>query len=459
MEMRRKKEVTLFWMFLKRVLFMAAAIAAVALLLLLLLNRGMSTGFILPANYAEKYLHEYADTIEDSEPFDESLLPPGCQYGLFDVEGRYRNGSLNKKWKATVSGVLKGTKEKPAELHLFERKDGYCAVKYDVAAHFADAEWNRLIPNAEAGMIFLFLAALLLIVLWNSIRFGKQLKKEMHPLLEEIGQIQKRELGFEWKRSKIKEFNEVTDALEDMGAALTESLKTEWETEQRRKENITAIAHDLKTPLTVMKGNAELIREETDIEEIYAQIEIVIQNADKIQNYIGLLIEEANGRKGNGEKGIEPDALVQDIEQQSRNLCESKHMPVTVCKPETAVLKEGGLVRADAWLLQRAVMNLVMNAVEYTDKEKGIRLSFFYEKPVFRVEVEDFGKGFSKAALRHAKEQLFTERQERGGGHYGMGLYFAENTAKQYGGNIQIRNKEKSPGAKVVFEIELSGEL
>ena len=451
MEMKKKKEVTLFWMFLKRVLLMAAAIGAVFVVDILMVNIGINTGFILPANYTENYLKQNADRIIESVPFDASLLPEGCSYGLFDAEGNYKSGNLNEKWKATVMAAIKGTRKIPSALYIFERADGYCAVKYDVVVHFANPAWNRLIPNAEAGMISLFLLIMILIVLWNSLRFGKQLKKEMNPLLEEISEIKERELGLSRKSSKIKEFNDVLAALNDMEKALSESLQTEWETEHRRKENIASIAHDIKTPLTVIKGNAELIREETDIEEIYAQIDVVIQNTDKIQNYIGLLMEEANGHAGREErKETALSVLIHEIEKQSRNLCESKNMPVSVEKPETDFH-----VKADNVLIQRAVMNLVINAVEYTDKKKGIKLHFAYEKQMLRIEIEDFGKGFSEAALKHATEQLFTERKERSGGHYGMGMYFADNVAKQYDGKLRIRNKEKQQGAIVVFEIKL----
>lgn len=161
---------------------------------------------------------------------------------------------------------------------------------------------DRLIPNAEAGVIILFLFLFVLIVLWNSLRFGKQLKAEINPLLEEISKVKERELICEPKSSKIKELNDVLAALNDMETALSESLQSEWQTEHRRKENIAAIAHDIKTPLTVIKGNAELMKEETDIDEIYSQVDVVIQNADKIQNYIGLLMEEANGRVGSDER-------------------------------------------------------------------------------------------------------------------------------------------------------------
>ena len=63
MEMKKKKEVTLFWMFLKRVLLMAAAIGAVFVVDILMVNIGINTGFILPANYTENYLKQNADRI------------------------------------------------------------------------------------------------------------------------------------------------------------------------------------------------------------------------------------------------------------------------------------------------------------------------------------------------------------------------------------------------------------
>lgn len=451
MEMKKKKEVTLFWMFLRRVIFMAAAIGTEIIVFVLAFSIGLNTGFILPANYAENYLKQQEKNIVESMPFDSSCIPETCSYGLFDGEGNYQNGNLKEKWQEKAQAVIAGTKELPGNWCLFERADGFCVVKYDLSAHFANPVWDRLIPNAEAGVILLFLFLFVLIVLWNSLRFGKQLKAEINPLLEEISKVKERELICEPKSSKIKELNDVLAALNDMETALSESLQSEWETEHRRKENIAAIAHDIKTPLTVIKGNAELMKEETDIDEIYSQVDVVIQNADKIQNYIGLLMEEANGRVGSDErKETALSALIGDMEKQSRNLCESKNVAVTVVKPEIDLC-----VTADSVLIQRAVMNLVSNAVEYTDKEKGIKLCFSYEKPMLRIEIEDFGKGFSEAALKHATEQLFTERKERSGGHYGMGMYFADNVAKQYDGKLQIRNKEMQQGAVVVFEIKL----
>ncbi len=74
-----------------------------------------------------------------------------------------------------------------------------------------------------------------------------------------------------------------------------EYVQREWETEQRRKDNISALAHDIKTPVTIIKGNAELLQEEVDIEQVHCYAEVINTNTDRIEHYIRLLINEAKG--------------------------------------------------------------------------------------------------------------------------------------------------------------------
>ncbi len=88
--------------------------------------------------------------------------------------------------------------------------------------------------DAEIGAICLFLLVLIFIVLANSLKFGKQLKKEINPLLEEIAQIKEKDLEIIQKSTKIKEFNAVLTALNDIEKALAQSLQTEWETDFRK---------------------------------------------------------------------------------------------------------------------------------------------------------------------------------------------------------------------------------
>lgn len=99
-------------------------------------------------------------------------------------------------------------------------------------------------------------------------------------------------------------------------------------------------------------------------------------------------------------------------------------------------------------------MNIVMNAIEHTKAERKIRFSCTMSEGQFIVSTEDYGTGFSKEALRYGKEQFYTEKKERQGEHYGLGLYFAESVAQKYHGSLSYYNKENRDGAVVVFKIE-----
>ncbi|HCL03930.1 MAG TPA: hypothetical protein DHW61_16240 [Lachnoclostridium phytofermentans] len=106
-------------------------------------------------------------------------------------------------------------------------------------------------------------------------------------------------------------------------------------------------------------------------------------------------------------------------------------------------------------LVERAVLNLIKNAVEHTNSRKMIKLYFECLENKLVISVEDFGKGFTSEALKYAKNQFYTEKSERSEEHYGLGMYFASNVAEKYNGSITYYNKPDQTGAMVVFEIRI----
>lgn len=449
MGLRKKKEKTLIWMFLKQVIGLAIVIFLEVSLFVILFSIGLNTGVILPASYAENYLRQNERKIAESWPFDHSLIPGTCTYGLFDEGGNYIEGNLSDSALRDAKAIIQG-KEKEGKMNdIIILQEGYCVVHYDISAHFSNPKLHQLFPKPELTIIVLFVVIFVITVITNAIRFGKRLKKQLTPLMEEIEKIKEKELDFNSYGSEVKEFNDILLALNEMRTELSRSLEAEWRTEQRRKENISALAHDIKTPLTVIKGNAELMKEETDITEMYAQADIVNQNADKIERYIGLLIDEAKGKRiGHQEVLVDLSDMIEVIEKQCRTLCETKQVSVVVKKQKVSVK-----IYVESELLQRAILNLIVNAVEHTEEKKEIRIEFTYIEDIFNVTIEDYGPGFSVEALHHAKEQFFTERIERSNEHYGLGMHFANYVAEKYNGTIEYYNKEHHQGAIVVFKV------
>lgn len=77
-----------------------------------------------------------------------------------------------------------------------------------------------------------------------------------------------------------------------MGDELTGSLQKQWDMEQRQREQIIRLSHKLKTPLTIIKGNAELLAEDDLTEEQRAQVEAILQGAEQTRAYLGKIRAE-----------------------------------------------------------------------------------------------------------------------------------------------------------------------
>ena len=93
--------------------------------------------------------------------------------------------------------------------------------------------------------------------------------------------------------AKVREYESTLQALQTMGDALTGSLQKQWAMEQRQREQIIQLSHKLKTPLTIIEGNAELLAEDDGLTaEQKAQVESILQGAEQTRTYLGKIRAE-----------------------------------------------------------------------------------------------------------------------------------------------------------------------
>ena len=224
-------------------------------------------------------------------------------------------------------------------------------------------------------------------------------------------------------------------------------LEQQWKTEQDKNRQMSALAHDIKTPLTVVRGNAELLFEMELTEEQKNMVVYIINSTVQIQNYVQKLIDVTKSADGypNTPKKVMTKDLLDDIRKQTSGLAEIYHLKINwkeQWNSETINIMYDQVVRA--------VMNIIQNSVEHTT-EGGIINIYIEEKNENLIfTVEDTGNGFTKEALIHGAEQFFMDDTSRSGeAHYGIGLFFAKTVAKKHGGRILLTNSEETGGAKV----------
>lgn len=434
----RKKQSTLFWIFLKQLIVLSFGVLLEIILFILFFQVGLNTNYILPANYAERVIEKNKEAIAQSEPFDKTLIPNTSAYGIFDVNYQYIEGNISKDIIDSAEKIIRNEYTSNYCFYVIQRDDGYCVIQYSIAAKFNNSLLNKLFPKPEIMLIFLFLTVFTILLVVNAASLGRRLKKELKPLLGVVEQIQKKELDFDMNYSAIREFNQVLVALNDMKLALSQSLKKEWETEQMRKSHISALAHDIRTPLTIMKGNAELILEETELEPIYEDASIICGNIDKMERYIRLLIEATKNEftVSKNNETITLALFLNQIIMEAKDLCRMKGMELV-----TTVSHQDETILVDQELVSRAILNIIKNAIEHSSLATKICASFIYKEGMLQVSIEDFGSGFSEDALNNATKQFYTDRKERSSENYGLGMYIAAEVAKAYEGTVTFCNK------------------
>lgn len=128
----------------------------------------------------------------------------------------------------------------------------------------------------------------------------------------------------------MKEIDDCLSSIDEMRNALKDSLEKQWRAEQEKNRQMSALAHDIKTPLTVVRGNAELLSETKLTEEQKSYIEYIANSALQMQNYVQTLIEVTKSAEGYQyiPETIRIEDILEDIRKQALGLAEVIHLKI-----------------------------------------------------------------------------------------------------------------------------------
>ena len=262
-------------------------------LLLLLINSGLC----LPANQAAQVSNEAEQKIlpaMTADSFDSSQLDPLCRYVLFagpdsgqvlatNMDTRHLQRAL-EHWNGTRKWHV-GYTQYYMQADL---QDGtVCLLQFDYAVPYADPVLQGVLPDLQAAYLLLGLLLLVGVVAWCTHRTGRFLARETARLTAAAQGVARQELdGVVFAGAAVKEYDAALQALQTMGGQLTDSLQRQWQMEQQQREQIILLSHKLKTPLTIIEGNAELLAEDTLSLEQKRQVQAILQGAEQTREYL-----------------------------------------------------------------------------------------------------------------------------------------------------------------------------
>ena len=418
-----------FWKFLCMLLI--GLIGAVAIPFSLILA-GTSTGLITYADYSERSTKNLAPVIAATPDLADVQLPMGCKYLVLDknyqvTETTLKGDDLDRAMEYAISGKRNTNLNKQ---YLFvTRENEYVVLQYYIGSQFTNEWLYDHFPSPEI-LLYIFIAInCIAVCVILTAKFAKNMRTQLSPLFEATRQVAEQNLDFEVRHSKIKEFEDVLCSFANMKDNLKISLEKQWNAEQLQREQIAALAHDLKTPLTVIQGNIDLINETElkaliDISRTIAGYQLHLEKFD-IADYMG------------------------QIKAQASSLCLTKGICLQL---ETGA--NLGTLKADKLLLERAIMNVISNALDHSPPQGTIYVTVQKTDCFLHISITDEGGGFTPEALHHAQEQFFMGDKSRTSNmHFGMGLYITSSIIKQHGGQLVLSNSKKTGGAQVTIKI------
>ena len=417
-----------------------------------------SFGFVIPANQVESDLSAVRNDIETSKVFNPNVLPDGTSYVFLtrDFKLKKSNMPVNLQEESLLDYQFKNAHGgKYGYFQSFERSDGIVIVNYQLSPRYRNEWMNQYLPNANLLMIGSMMVSVLLIFITLTFYYASKLSRELRPILKATEKIAEQDLDFQTPKSRITEFNQVLSGLDHMRVALRESLMENWKAEQDKQNQISALTHDLKTPLTVARGNAELLAmtsldaEQTDLLEHFQK------GIAQVDAYVKELAElnKASLKKTLTLEEVPVKEFVEDIYDQTLSLAQTKQINVVFDKKEIAKETIGNW---DKFLLNRAFMNIVSNAVEHTPSGSQLLLTARVEDDEFKFICLDSGHGFSLESLEKATQLFYQEdksRQSRN--HSGLGLTIANDIIRLHHGGLALSNDDNTHGAKVTITLPL----
>lgn len=315
----------------------------------------------------------------------------------------------------------------------------------------------------ESFPILFALLLLLFVMIIGLLNYlvSRSIIKPISILKEGAERIKSGDLNFEIKATSNDEIGQLNREFEEMRKKLKESVNLQLQYEENRKELLSNISHDLKTPITSIMGYVEGIKDG------------VANTPQKMDKYLSTVYLKAR----------DMDSLIDELFLFSK--LDLKKEPFTfetvrldkylidyVDELQLDLLQQGIQIElqqlpgpihvtADREKLKRVLANLISNCVKYMDKnEKHISISLHEGQYDVVVQVTDNGYGIESSALPYIFNRFYRAEQSRNSltGGSGLGLAIAKKIIGEHGGDIWATS-EIGKGTSVFFSIKKGEEM
>jgi len=252
-------------------------------------------------------------------------------------------------------------------------------------------------------------------------------------------------IGTHYTRSR-NEITSLSESLEKMRVSLKDDL-------ERRTKFIMGISHDLRTPVSLIKGYAEAISDGVvdDMDSVKKSLAIIHAKADQLETMINDLINYVKLNNTDWRQTLEITPIASIVENFARSATATAEVYKRTI--ETSVQVDPGIsVAMDKNLFDRAMENIFTNALRYTKDGDTIRIVARDSADAVTVSIEDTGIGIEPKDLEHIYDLFYRGTNSRREGGMGIGLSVVKTIVDTHGWDISVQSQ---PGKGTCFTIRI----
>ena len=371
------------------------------------------------------------------------LAAPEAHYGLFDRDGQFIYGDLLIAPAPEVEGdwtnVRSQTRKGPIQLHVTTARlpDGNLLVVGRDDAGQRDFE----------GRIADGLLIALAIVVAASLGVGLLLNALVIRRADGVAKVAERiAAGDIGARAEVSERG---DSFDRIGASLNGMLDRIDELLTGMRTVTDSLAHDLRTPLTRMRGAVEgALDPATSHTDCRAALESVSEELERVLSVFAALIDIARAESGLSREMMQPlrlDEVALEVGALFAPVLEDAGQRLEI-RPTAPLVVDG-----HEQLLRQALGNLLFNAARYAGSGAAVTLEVLNGEDLVQVVVADDGPGIPEADRGRVKDRFVRLDEARGGSGSGLGLSIVTAAAKLHGGELRL--EDNRPGLRAVLTL------
>jgi signal transduction histidine kinase len=322
------------------------------------------------------------------------------------------------------------------------------------------SDLNPFFENLKKFFPLLVLSLLVVIGLTNGILtflVSRSIIKPLYALKHAADEIKDGNLNHEVKLKRKDEIGQLGAAFEEMRCRLNESIRLQLQYEENRKELISNISHDLKTPITGIKACVEGIQDGIADTESKREkyMSMIAKKTDEMDRLIDELFLYSKLDLKQLPFYLEPmdiETYLHDCAQELRLDLRMEGITITF----SYIGDRPIIVMADRKNLHRIVMNIIDNSLKYMNKiSKEIQIELFDGEEEATVKITDNGSGIESAALPHIFDRFYREDQSRNTatGGSGLGLAIVKQIMEGHGGKVWAESSV-GEGTSVYFTLQ-----